>query len=327
MRILITGSGGLIGRFLTQAFLAQGHAVAAVYRTTPPKLEGPSSRLRLIQVDLSKGLEELAPAEGLEPADVIVHAAAHTHLIPHSTAGDYVHANLLGTLNLIDYANAVTPRCFVYLSAMSVYGDVTVGELDEDTPLNRPELYGASKYVAELIVREAGGAFPVLCVRLPGVVGRGYFTPWIGTMLRAAMRHEPLRIYNSEAPFNNLVDLQEIARFLAHVIERGTAGCDLVNLAASEPMRIRDVVGLLRSLTRSRSEVLVMDRAQKRSFVISTARLRDRLGFQASTTQDMIRRYVAEHVSEGSGLRDGPAPVAEPLPNGPLAVVGPGGGR
>jgi len=143
------------------------------------------------------------------------------------------------------------------------------------------------------------------------VVGRGDFQPWIGTALHAAMRHEPIWIYNPDASFNNIVDLQEITRFIAYLIEHGVGGCELVHLAASEPMRIWDVVALIRSLTGSRSEVLVMDRAVKHSFAISIARLRDRFGFFPSTTREILQRYVMENV---------------PAPSQPVAVLGPGGG-
>ena len=306
MKVLITGSAGLIGRSLTEALLADGHAVVAAYRTSPPQGLAASDRLRFVRLDLAR------PVRGVEPVDVVIHAAAHTHLIPDSTARHYIRSNILGTLHLIEYTKAARPQGVICLSTMSVYGEVAVDELDEDTPLNQPELYGASKYVAELIAREAGGVVPALCVRLPGVVGRGYFTPWIGTLLRAAIRHEPLRIYNPDAFFNNIVDLQEIARFIAHLIRRGVGGCDLVNLAASEPMRIRDVAALVRSLTGSRAEIVVMERAVKRSFVIRTARLRDRLGFVPLTTQEILQRYVMEQV---------------PVPSQPVAVAGPMGWR
>ncbi len=305
MKILVTGSGGLIGQSLTEALLADGHVVVAAYRTSPPALAA-SDRLRTVRLDLSR------PVRGLEPVDVVIHAAAHTHLIPGSTAWDYVRSNVLGTLHLMEYARAVRPKAVICFSTMSVYGEVAVEELDEETALNRPELYGASKYLAELIAREAGGTFPALCVRLPGVVGRGYFTPWIGTLLRAAIRQEPLRIYNPDALFNNIVDLQEIRRFIAHLIGRGVRGCELVNLAASEPMRIREVAALIRSLTGSRAEIIVVDRAVKRSFVIRTARLRERLGFVPSTTQEILQRYVAAHAPAGPERPEGVVPRAEP---------------
>lgn len=290
MRILITGSGGLIGGSLAQAFLSDGHTIIATYRKTAPRVTEASGRLHAVQADLAESCDVLAPA------DVVVHAAAHTHLVPNSTARDYVRTNLLGTLNLVDYAKAVRPKLFIYLSTISVYGDVMAGELVEETPLHKPELYGATKYAAELMVREAGEVFPTLCVRLPGIVGRGYFTPWVGQMLQAAIRHEPIRIYNPDALFNNVIDLQELKRFIAHLIDHGVSDCGLVNLATDEPMRIREVMQLIISLTGSRSRVLVMGRAEKRSFSISTARLRDRLGFHPATTREIIHRYVLENL-------------------------------
>jgi UDP-glucose 4-epimerase len=292
MKFLVTGGGGLIGGYLADALVADGHEVVATYRKTLPRLsQGGTPRLRLIAMDLAQ------PWPSVEPVDIVIHAAAHTHLIPDSTAWDYVRSNIIGTLNLIRYAQAVRPRLVILLSTLSVYGQVVVNRLDEATLLNQPELYGATKYVAELAMREAATSVPSLCVRLPGVVGQGYFTPWLGQVVQAASRQEPIRLYNPTALFNNVVHLAELRRFILHVAERGLAGWERVHLAAAEPLPVRTVVDLVVSLLGSRSRILEERPSAKRvSFIISIERLRRLCGFEPATTTAIVRQYVTENL-------------------------------
>lgn len=289
MRILITGSGGFIGRHLTASLLVANNIIALYRNTKPNNLGLTPTGLKLVNLDLAESLH------GLEAVDVIIHTAAHTHLIPNSTASDYIRSNVNAMLNLASYARLVQPRIFVYLSTLSVYGEITVRELDEDTPLNKPEMYGLSKYMGEHILKEHLSYFPSVCIRLPGVVGPGYFMPWLGKMLLKASRNEPILIFNPDSLFNNVVDVLELHRFISWIIESSFVGFDVFNLAASEPMRIREVIDLTVSLTNSKSVIHEED-SQRQSFSIKTEKIGKLFGFEPETTKTIIGRYVTENL-------------------------------
>lgn len=291
MRILLTGSGGFIGRGLLDFFLSDGVSIIATYRNTKPEVPDISNKkIELVRLDLS--VDNL---EKLGAVDVIVHAAAHTHLIPDSTAHDYNRSNVVATLNLADYAKAFSPKLFVYLSAFAVYGDVTTKEVDEDTTFNKPGMYGVSKFMCEHILRENSGYFPSVCIRLPGVVGKGDFKPWLGKTLRKAGRNEPIRIYNSDSLFNNVVHLTELHRFISLVIKNGFDGFEYINLAASEPIMIREVIDIIISLTESKSEIIKQE-TSKQSFYVKTDKVRRIFGFEPEITKTIISRYVNENI-------------------------------
>jgi len=288
MRLLITGAGGLIGGYLADLFSSQGHEVVATYRATVPKSLATAPKIKFLKLDIVEGLERIGPVDG------IIHAAAHTHLIPNSTAADYIHSNVTGTLNLARYAKSVDPRVVVYLSTLSVYGSIETSELQEDTPLNRPEMYGLTKYMGEMILREHADSFPTVCIRMPGVVGRGYFTPWLGSVLKRAARNEPITVYNPDSLFNNVVDLMEVQAFIAQVTETEQTGFKVVNLSSVEPINVRQVVELVVSTMGSSSPILE-EQSTRQSFSISTEYLMREFDFQPSTTRDIVERYVSEN--------------------------------
>ncbi|MBI4445906.1 MAG: NAD(P)-dependent oxidoreductase [Acidobacteria bacterium] len=290
MRILVTGGSGLIGGYLAAALASEGHSVLATYRCNPKaSLNVPG--IEVHQLDLSQ------PIDRLPAAEVVVHTAAHTHLIPNSTAEQYVNSNVIAMLNLVEYARKVGATFFINLSTLSVYGEIAVAELTETTPPVAPGLYGASKRLAEEILHEQQWCFSAISARLPGVVGKGYFTPWVGTVLKRALHNQPIVIYNPESLFNNIVDLAEIHRWVSHLIQKSFHGSEVVNFASSEPVTIRELVETVVTLAGSRSAIQESD-APRKSFLISIEKLRRVCNFEPQATRDIVRRYVLENTVE-----------------------------
>lgn len=291
MKILITGSSGFIGNYLLEHFKkVSGNQIIAAYRETHPKLDDPgAANVKPLKLDLSTRLSQV------EPVDVVIHAAAHTNLFPGSTAEDYIKSNVIGTQNLADYAKSNGVGLFIYISTISMYGDTSYEELDEESPINNPSIYGLTKYMGEVILKEYSGDFPSLSIRLPGVVGPGYFRPWVGRVLEKALKNDPICIYNPAFKFNNVVHLADIARFITNVTRVGVQGFDNVNLATVEPMAIHDVAKLIVSLTDSQSQITEHFNTTN-SFLFRQDKIKKVFQFQPDTTQSTIRRYVNENL-------------------------------
>ena len=289
MRFLVTGASGFIGKYFAESLAGEGHDVIAVYRNTPPGvINGHLGKIRPRRLDLKESLH------GLEPVDVIIHSAAQTQHIDARPA-DYIASNVITTLNLAEYARATKPKIFVYFSTVSIHGEVQVVEIDEKTPINQPGIYGLTKYLGEATLRDYASDFPSVSIRLPSVVGRDYFKVWLGDVLQRANKNEPISVYSPEFPFNNVVDLMELRRFVSRVIEVGLEGFETVTLGAADPLSVREVVQLVISLTGSKSVVLESP-ALKQAFTINLDKLKGVFRFEPATTESIIRRYVSDNL-------------------------------
>ena len=128
MKVLITGAGGYVGKFLAQSLAEQKHEVWALYRRTSPVHMETLQQVRWVQHDLGINAEEL------EPVDVIIHTATvHPYSRQSPNAVDYVDSNINATRNLLDYAVSCSAKLFIYLSTVSIHGNVLVQELRENT--------------------------------------------------------------------------------------------------------------------------------------------------------------------------------------------------
>lgn len=152
MRILITGAAGMLGSALIPALLDAGHQVVATdIELTSPRPWGVTGP-RLGYLDVRNSQEVQSAVEVLRP-DLIAHLAAETDL--ELCESDPDHAYLTNTVATKHVALACQARDIpmVYISTAGVFDGEKEGPYDEfDTPAPI-NLYGASKYQGELVVR------------------------------------------------------------------------------------------------------------------------------------------------------------------------------
>jgi CDP-paratose 2-epimerase len=195
MKVLVTGSSGLIGSQAVEHFDLQGHDVFGVDNNMrrvffgPPgdtrwnldRLRNTAKRFTHAAIDIRdrSAIEELF---GAQRFDLIVHCAAQPS---HDKARDIplldFEVNALGTVNLLEMTRLHCPEAvFVFLSTNKVYGDtpneIPMKELETRYDYARAEdydgvaetcridrtlhsIFGASKAAADLVAQEYGRYF------------------------------------------------------------------------------------------------------------------------------------------------------------------------
>lgn len=174
--ILITGASGFIGSFLVEEALRRGFDTWAGVRRTSSRVYLTDPRIRFIELDmghrdvLEKQLMEHRRTEGC--FDYVVHCAGATKCIDQA---DFDRVNHVQTCNLVDMLVecGMTPRQFIFISTLSVFGPVHERDYrpitDADTRLPNTA-YGRSKLKAEQYL-ESQEAFPYVIFRPTGVYG------------------------------------------------------------------------------------------------------------------------------------------------------------
>ena len=194
--ILVTGASGFIGSFIVSEGIRLGHEVWAGIRASSSRAYLQDEQIRFAVLDLSdtdrlKGQLRKYKAElGGKGWDYVVHAAGATKCL-HTE--DFFRTNTDGTRHLIDALREerMTPKRFVFLSSLSIFGAV------REAPVRRPTAdnpwiyspirhtdepqpntaYGRSKLLAEQYLQDQKD-FPNTILRPTGVYGpreRDYF--------------------------------------------------------------------------------------------------------------------------------------------------------
>jgi NAD dependent epimerase/dehydratase len=172
-RVLVTGAGGFIGSHLTEALVQAGASVRAFVRYTSRGDHGwlESSEPEIIrEVEIFRG--DLANPEAVAGAvagrDTILHLGA---LIPipysYRHPREFVTANVVGTLNVLEAARREEIDRIVHTSTSEVYGTAKTVPIDEQHPLHPQSPYAATKVAADQLALSYQRSFgtPVVIAR------------------------------------------------------------------------------------------------------------------------------------------------------------------
>jgi GlcNAc-P-P-Und epimerase len=144
MKILVIGSEGFIGRFLTQDLLGLGHGVVGL---DVRQAEDGRRSYPLVLGDILNETTVLKAAEGV---DVVINLAAKHHDFGISRE-DFFLINETGTKKLLRCLTGLKIRKFIFFSSVAVYGDIPECS-SEDKPLTPSNDYGESKLAAEELI-------------------------------------------------------------------------------------------------------------------------------------------------------------------------------
>lgn len=257
MKVLITGTYGFIGSYLAEKFSANGIEVIGVVRNNNGKK---NLNYDIINCDLSQGLSYN------KPVDVIVHAAANSSN-KNPNLGIYILDNVIATQKIIDYAYKYDVSKIVYLSTVSVYGDINCNILNERTPIINPSYYGLTKYISENLLRDAKYLNCVSLV-LPGVLGYNHSNAWLFNVGKKMIKNEIIEIYNSNELFNNLVYISDLEIFIRKIIYNEFENFEKLFLGSKDCMKIIDICNFLKEMLNSKSHIRE-NKNNNKSFVIS----------------------------------------------------------
>jgi CDP-paratose 2-epimerase len=203
VRVLVTGSSGLIGGEVVSYFADQGHSICGIDNNMRAKFFGPEGdtrwnqarlsvkypRFQHLEIDIRDRVRIQQTINEIKP-ELIVHAAAQpSHDLAASRPFDDFDTNAVGTLNLLEATRRHAPEAvFVYMSTNKVYGDAPNGirlkefetRWDYDDPAyadgiteefridqSTHSIFGASKVAADVMVQEYGRYFGIrtCCLR------------------------------------------------------------------------------------------------------------------------------------------------------------------
>lgn len=247
---LLTGAGGLAGRYLHRELQGAGWRVVA----TGPRAGEGLKRLDVTDAaDAERALQETRPA-------AVVHLAARTYL-PRvwEEPGEACLVNVVGTLNVLEAVRRQVPGARVLLaSSCMVYGDPDPGELplDEGRPLRGVHPYAVQKTAVELLGRRAReGGLDVVVVRPfnhvgPGMAAHISLMHFALQIARAEQGEGPpeLAVGNLEAA-RDFLDARDVASAYRLLLEH-PGPPPVLNVASGTSRTLAEALAAVRAMAR-----------------------------------------------------------------------------
>jgi dTDP-4-dehydrorhamnose reductase len=288
MKILITGSGGMLGYDLYNV-LSDKHELVGV------DINPADGRGVFHQADITDGkfLSDIFTAEN---PDVVIHTAAWTDVDGCELDAEKAEAiNVTGTLNV---ARAVKKAgaCLIALSTDYVFDGTKGDSYSETDDPNPVSVYGRTKLEAENIIREVLDSFVIL--RTSALYGRNGKN-FVDTVITRAMKREEMRIVGDQITSPTYTyDLAVSIRDLIN--RRGSFDNDILNVCNSGgcswyafALKIIEKSGIKNfSPEQIKSGQLNSPAARPAFSVLDNTAISGIIGYKIRTWQEALENYI-----------------------------------
>ncbi len=237
MKILVTGGGGFLGRYIVKKLLRRGCAVAILGRSPQPDLQ--KRGIKLYQGDLTDVKLVKAACRG---RDAVFHVAAKAGI--WGSLNSYYQPNIVGAHNVISACHKHGVGRLVYTSTPSVvFNRQSFENADESTPYGHDWLchYARTKSIAEQEVLYSHQPRGLRTIALRPHLIWGIGDPHLLPRIIARAKSGRLRIIGDG---ENRVDITHVenaadAHLLAlDALESGVAGGKAYFISQGKPVRL-----------------------------------------------------------------------------------------
>ncbi|MBK9122308.1 MAG: GDP-mannose 4,6-dehydratase [Chloroflexi bacterium] len=264
MRVLITGSGGFVGRILTR-WLQDSAPDTKLFGTQLPGAGAGPDGITCYEVDLCQPAAVLDLITEVRP-EHIYHLAGQA-FVPRSFEDPWetIENNVRGQLNLILACLKVDirPRLLITSSA-EIYGEVKTFPTDESTPLMPTSPYSVSKAAQDQLAYQyfVSHDMPTLRVRAFNHIGPGQSDRFVApafamqiARIEAGLQDPVISVGDLTAR-RDFTDVRDVVRAYTALMERGVAG-EAYNVASGEAYSIQYVLDTLLGMSSKHVDVQV----------------------------------------------------------------------
>jgi UDP-glucose 4-epimerase len=253
MKAIVTGGAGFIGSHLVDTLLGEGVSVTVLDNFStgrPENLEHIKDQIKLIECDISKaGIWE----KEFDGANWVIHLAALADIVPSINDPEaYFHANVVGTLNVLQASIKYKIKRFIYSASSSCYGIPAAYPTPEDTPMEPQYPYALTKRLGEELVIHWAKLYnlPALSLRFFNVYGprsrtSGTYGAVFGVFLAQKLAQEPMTIVGDGNQTRDFTYVTDIASALMAAL-LSSKSAEIYNVGSGATIsvnRISELIG------------------------------------------------------------------------------------
>lgn len=248
-KIALTGSTGFIGKHLLKKLVALygKENILVVASEKNPEID------TIIYDKSTKKWQD----DSLINAEVLIHAGAYT---PKSgTEANNVEAcysNIEFTTDLLKKNNIKVCRKIINISTLDVYSFSE--KINEQTNVDSPTLYGASKLYCEKIVSSYANQNNIshINLRLGHIFGIGEeaYQKIIPITIKKVLKAEPVEIYGDGLAVRSFLSVQDVVTSIINAVEKKIE-VPVINVVSENAITINDLVKKINSYSDTPSEI------------------------------------------------------------------------
>jgi len=257
--VLITGGAGFIGTHLFETLIKSDNHIVIIDNFNECYYSGKEENLTnvtqnyaiLKDYNIIKGdlLNNSIYSKINCDIDIIFHLAAHAGVrYSIQNAEEVTRNNIVGLINILEYAINNNVKKVVYASSSSVYGNPIYTPVDEEHPKNPISPYGVSKLCGEIYAdyyfREY--SLPITSLRFYTVYGpRGRPDMAIGKFFNLIFQDKEITIYGDGEQLRDFTFVSDIVNGLILSGEKKNSSGEAFNLGCANPITVNQLVDMM----------------------------------------------------------------------------------
>lgn len=251
MRVLITGGYGFIGSHVAEQFHKEGYEIHILDNLSTGKKENITFKHKsyILSIDDPKCREVFNSFN----FDIVVHLAAQvsvTQSIINPT--DDAKTNIIGLINILNFANEFNVKKFIFASSAAVYGNNTNLPISEDEIPNPISPYGMSKWVGEQYCKNWGEQFnlEIVCFRFSNVYGPRQTNEGEGGVISIftsrVLQNQKIQVHGDGTQTRDFIFVKDVAFAIYRASQGSIEG--VYNLCTNTEISVNNLVSTLENL-------------------------------------------------------------------------------
>ena len=307
--VLVTGGAGYVGSALVPKLLRHGHRVTVLdlylygNHVLDPVRDHPGLRQVTGDIRSRALLEEL-----IADCDAVIHLACISNDPSFELNPELGKSiNYDAFVDLVDVARDGGVRRFIYASSSSVYGIKEEQDVTEELPLEPLTDYSKYKALCEDVLRDkAAPGFTTLILRPATVCGyspRLRLDLTVNILTNHAVNNRAISVFGGRQmrPSIHIDDMTDLyvqsLQWPAEMIDGRTYNAGYYN------HRVEEIAGIVQRVVGPDVRIETTHSDDKRSYHISSARLKRDLGFEAkrgieNAVEDLVAAFDASLVPD-----------------------------
>jgi UDP-glucuronate 4-epimerase len=265
MRLLVTGCAGFIGSNLIDKLLMMNFQVVGIdnfdkyydRNIKESNLNSASKNInfKFFEIDIrNKNEFEIIN----QKFDFIIHLAAKAGVRPSlENPGEYISVNVLGTLNVIEFAKINGIENVIFASSSSVYG------INDNLPWNEYDLdlkpispYAITKISGELLGKTFSHLYNINFTSLR------FFTVYgprqrpdlaINSFFSKIINNEPITLFGDGSSIRDYTFVSDIINGICNLLNANLKGYNVYNFGSSNPIKLNDMIKSIENIVQKKA--------------------------------------------------------------------------
>jgi len=252
MKVIILGGAGFIGSNLCEYLLKKKYSIKVIDNLSTGRIENIShikKKIKFIKADISKKGDWI---KEFKNQDYVFHLAALADIVPSiDNPEKYFHANVTGTLNVLEAIRKYKINKLIYAASSSCYGIPKNYPTKETEEINPTFPYSVMKYFGEQLIVYWSKIYNInyISLRLFNVYGlrsrtSGTYGAMFGVFLAQKISGKPFTMVGDGTQSRDFTYVNDVVRAF-YIAAKSKVKNKIYNVGSNKTIRVKTIIKYL----------------------------------------------------------------------------------